>query len=223
MREELSKDTFLEYRDKWLAGVQFDPIDVFFDGVTYWLADGFHRFYGAREAKLKCINATVHNGSQRDAILFACGANAAHGMRRTNADKRCAVLALLNDEEWVKWSDGEIADRAAVSQPFVSGVRKELIMVMSSTAAKTAAQPRKGKDGKTRKQPGAKPQKPKATPAAPPAVPKAYEPPTKEEQEDEPEPAAPAVSFKIRQFILLWDACDDTSKAAIRAHIQEHP
>ena len=32
----------------------------------------------------------------------------------------------MNDEEWAKWSDHEIARRAAVSQPFVTGMRKEL-------------------------------------------------------------------------------------------------
>ena len=33
----------------------------------------------------------------------------AHGLRRSNADKRRAVLTLLNNEEWAKWSAREIA------------------------------------------------------------------------------------------------------------------
>ena len=32
-------------------------------------------------------------------------------------------MVLLNDAEWVKWSDNEIARRCAVSQPFVSKIR----------------------------------------------------------------------------------------------------
>ena len=51
------------------------------------------------------------------------GANSSHGVRRTNADKRAAVLLLLNDVEWAAWSDNEIAKRVGVSQPFVGELR----------------------------------------------------------------------------------------------------
>jgi hypothetical protein len=36
-------------------------------------------------------------------------ANAPHGLRRTNADKRRAVVRLLEDTEWSQWADREIA------------------------------------------------------------------------------------------------------------------
>lgn len=156
MRAEISKELFLEYRDHWKMNAAFPPIDVFFDGATYWLVDGFHRFYGAREAGKKTILCTIHNGSQREAILFAVGANKANGQRRSNQDKRKAVMALLNDEEWVKWSDREVAEKAGVSQPFVGDIRKQLIAVISSPAAKVKDEPRKGKDGKSRKPPQAR-------------------------------------------------------------------
>jgi hypothetical protein len=148
MRAALDPDVYFDYRDKWLAGVEFAPIDVFFDGSTYWLADGFHRFYGAREAKRPSIPCRVHNGTQRDAILFACGANAAHGLRRTNEDKRIAVTKLLSDEAWVLWSDNRIADQAAVSVQLVCVIRGQLSTVDNSPAAKTANEPKTGKDGK---------------------------------------------------------------------------
>ena len=45
---------------------------------------------------------------------------------RTNADKRRAVMALLNDAEWVKWSDREISRRCSVSDRFVNGLRGAL-------------------------------------------------------------------------------------------------
>ena len=32
-----------EYAERMKAGEKFPPIDVFFDGEDYWLADGFHR------------------------------------------------------------------------------------------------------------------------------------------------------------------------------------
>jgi hypothetical protein len=68
----------------------------------------------------------MRQGTRRDAILHAAGANAAHGLRRTNADKRRAVETLLRDEEWSKWSDREIARLCAVSHPFVSQIRQSL-------------------------------------------------------------------------------------------------
>ena len=153
MRAELDKDVYLDYRDKFLAGVEFPPLDVFYDGAAYWLADGFHRFYGAREAKRGSVKATVHTGTQRDAILFAVGANTVHGLRRSNADKRNCVLALLNDESWVKWSDNRIAEQAAVSVQTVCNVRKELSNLDSSPAAKAKDEARVGEDGKKRKPP----------------------------------------------------------------------
>lgn len=153
MRAALNQDVYLDYRDKWLAGVEFDAIDVFHDGSAYWLADGFHRFYGAREAKRSSLPCRIHQGTQRDAILFATGANAAHGLRRTNADKRLAVEALLNDGEWVKWSDNKLAEQAAVSHLFVANIRRELATVASSPAAAAAEEPRVGRDGKSRRPP----------------------------------------------------------------------
>jgi hypothetical protein len=45
---------------------------------------------------------------------------------RTNADKRRAVMALLNDAEWAKWSDREIARRCAVGAPLVGRLRPDV-------------------------------------------------------------------------------------------------
>jgi ParB-like chromosome segregation protein Spo0J len=78
-------------------GAQFPPLVVLHDGEAYWLAEGFHRFNAAREAELETIACEVRSGSLRDAILHSAGANATHGLRRTNADKRRAVSILLED------------------------------------------------------------------------------------------------------------------------------
>lgn len=115
-----------EYADAMRHGTTFPPIIIFREGETYWLADGFHRVYAARVVGCTTIAADVYAGTRRDAVLYAVGANAKHGLRRTNADKRRAVTMLLDDEIWWQWSDKEIARRCAVSQPFVSKVRREL-------------------------------------------------------------------------------------------------
>lgn len=149
IRAAVNEHTVTEYAELMKAGVEMPPVEVFFDGMVYWLADGFHRVTAAFEAGLETILANVRTGKKRDAILFACGANSSHGLKRTNADKRRAVETLLSDSEWVKWSDNRIAEAVGVSVPFVTGIRNELATVANSPASKAAAEPRVGKDGKS--------------------------------------------------------------------------
>jgi outer membrane murein-binding lipoprotein Lpp len=63
--------------------------------------------------------------------LHSVGANAVHGLRRSNDDKRNAVTMLLNDAEWTNLSDREIARACAVSHNFVSEVRKSICHPMT--------------------------------------------------------------------------------------------
>lgn len=67
----------------------------------------------------------MRQGGLRDAILHSAGANAAHGLRRTNADKRRAVLMLLEDGEWSQWSDREIGRQCVVDHKTVTRLREE--------------------------------------------------------------------------------------------------
>jgi hypothetical protein len=124
-RAQLDMLTITNYAELMRGGTRFPPVEVFFDGEHYWLADGFHRVAGTKQAEITEINANIRPGTQRDAILFSVGANALHGLPRTNADKRRAVEKLLTDEEWRGWTDGRIADAAGVSPPFVKSIRDE--------------------------------------------------------------------------------------------------
>jgi ParB-like chromosome segregation protein Spo0J len=114
------------YAEEMKGGADFPPIVVFFDGKEYWLADGFHRLIAARGIGWKSIQALVRQGTRREAVLYSAGANARHGLRRSNADKRRAVEILLRDEEWGKWSDREISRRCAVSADLVAEIRRFL-------------------------------------------------------------------------------------------------
>lgn len=122
-RDRISNDIAKEYAEAIADGAVLPAVTVFYDGATYWLADGFHRAAAHDQLGLADIAADVRQGTQRDAVLYSVGANASHGYRRSNADKRRAVLTLLNDPEWAKWSDREIARRADVSNQFVSNLR----------------------------------------------------------------------------------------------------
>lgn len=130
-RAELNQSVVSEYAEIYRSGAQMPAVTVFFDGSEYWLADGFHRYFGAKEAEQKEINEEIVAGTKRDAVLFSLSANAKHGLRRTNADKRRAVETLLNDAEWSKWSSNEIAKRCSVSHTFVDGARSSLATVAS--------------------------------------------------------------------------------------------
>lgn len=114
----------------------FPPVTVFCDGSEFWLADGFHRVEAVKALAWSEIAADVKQGTRRDAVLYSVGANATHGVPRTNADKRRAVLTMLNDPEWVQWSDREIARRCAVNEHLVAEVR-DLVTASSRSEDRT--------------------------------------------------------------------------------------
>ena len=105
---------------------QLPPIDVVFDGKVYWVYDGHHRVCAHEKAGRKEILANIVRGERRDAVLLSLGVNAAHGLRRTNADKRRAVETMLKDPEWSQWSDRKIADHCAVDHRTVGHHRQAL-------------------------------------------------------------------------------------------------
>lgn len=125
-RAMVSDETVNDYAEAMKEGAQFPPVIVFYDGQSYWLADGFHRVAAAKKAELTEIAADVRQGAQRDAVLMSVSVNANHGLRRTQADKRRAIEVLLRDEEWRGWSDREIARRVSVDHKTVAAVRADL-------------------------------------------------------------------------------------------------
>lgn len=131
----LNDEVVGDYAEAMREGVAFPPVVIFFDGTDYWLADGFHRVEAASVAELGEVEADVRQGTRRDAVLFACGANAVHGLRRTNADKRRAVETLLRDEEWAAWSNVKIAKACGVATNTVKNYR-DAIMANCQDAAR---------------------------------------------------------------------------------------
>jgi len=114
-------------------GETLPPVIIYADGSAYWLADGFHRYHALKRSAQETIASELRPGTRRDAVLYAVGANAQHGLRRTNADKRRAVETLLQDSEWARWSDREIARRCGVSHDFVNRLRATLCHSMTDT------------------------------------------------------------------------------------------
>lgn len=112
-----------EYAALMRDGVQFPPVVLFDDGKRKYLVDGFHRLNAAKRAGKQTIEVEVHMGEKYSGFLYSLKANAAHGLQRTNEDKRHGVLKLLEDFEYIDKSDREIAAICAVSHTFVSKVR----------------------------------------------------------------------------------------------------
>lgn len=129
-RALLNDQVVSDYAEAIKAGATFPPIVVFYDGKKHWLADGFHRFHAYQKAGRTTVDADVRQGTRRDAILHSVGANETHGLRRTNADKRRAVITLLSDPEWVEQSERWIAGAAKVSHTYVQKIRAEYLATL---------------------------------------------------------------------------------------------
>lgn len=135
-----------DYRDLYLAGVELPPLDVFFDGKLYYLADGHNRWWGARGAMSLTVPCKIRQGDFNAARMFAAAANQQHGLRRSSADKRKAIKTVL--ELQPDWSDRRIAEHVGVGHPLVADVRIELEGIpVEQTVARI------GRDGKKRKKP----------------------------------------------------------------------
>jgi hypothetical protein len=124
-RATINQDTVADYADSMRTGSIFPAVTVFFDGVDYYLADGFHRYFATQKVGSPGIEASVINGTIRDAILYSLGANDEHGLRRTAADKRKAIMIMLADSEWRSWNNKSIATACHCSVDLVQKVREE--------------------------------------------------------------------------------------------------
>ena len=172
--------------------------EVYFDGVEYFLVDGFHRYFAAVRVKRSSLSCIVHRGTQRDAIKYALSANARHGLHRSNEDKRKAVAFVLEDQEWRHLSSRMIADICGVSSRFVDSCRKDLTAHRAQSDEK-----RLGKDGRMISQP-----KPK------------YEPETNDNEpisgtqddigDNEPEPSFETPGHSEAKEPDVWEDVDDT-------------
>lgn len=190
-RDSINFAAVQDYADLIQAGAKFPAIIVFYDGKEYWLADGFHRHHAHKAAALEDIEADVRQGTKADAVWFSCGANGAHGLPRTNADKRRAVTTALASPRSKGLSAVQIAEHCMVSDSFVGKIKVESGFHGGNPSVK-------GKDGKTQATGS------KAKSAAAKARTRKLEPVPEPEEDDEaqeaPVRAAPA-SFSAPRYV----------------------
>lgn len=141
-RVKTNDEAIESYAEEMANGTVFPPISVYYDGATYWLADGFHRYLAAKRIEAPTILAEVQPGGRSDALKHALGANATNGVHRNNADKRNAVEIAL--EEWPDRANPVIAEICKVSPELVRTRRSELTKSGKIAKAERVV----GRDGK---------------------------------------------------------------------------
>lgn len=155
-RAEISQTVCDEYGERMKAGDQFPPVDVFFDGEDYWLADGFHRIQAHVMALPgEAVECNVYKGTLQDAQWHSYSVNRTHGVQRSNQDKVRAVDLALAHPAAAGKSNVQIAEHCGVSEFMVRKHRKSLTSIKSKSndermnpAARTSC-PRTGRDGRT--------------------------------------------------------------------------
>jgi hypothetical protein len=120
-RIALNEEYINELAQAVSEGETLPPVVIYSNGSVYWLVDGFHRYHALKRSEQETIASDVRQGTRRDAVLYAVGANARHGLRRTNADKR-RVFAYLLGEIKKNFRCGSPKSRWAI---LVSRVRPE--------------------------------------------------------------------------------------------------
>lgn len=163
--DEATVDAYAELLERDHSWPFSAPVDAFEADGKLIVSDGFHRLEAVARVFPEGLDVPVriHTGGEREALAFAIGANDAHGLPRTAADKRKAVRTILADEEWSQLSDRAIAGMAKVGNRFVGDVRRELeskftvpghsdavVPPYSEMAAKNTPKKavRKGRDGR---------------------------------------------------------------------------
>jgi hypothetical protein len=235
-----------EYATAMSEGNEFPPLTVFWDGEFYWLADGFHRL-GAYNIVMQAlelpgldIDCEVIEGSLREAIIFACGVNAVHGIQRTVPDKQNAVRTMLTNpvvaltDAGVPWSSRRLAGICRVSHTFVDKEKERLRQEKEKQQQEQQSQDASGNvatcvsyerngnvvtqvtgGGQTAAPEIKQPEAAAATSAeTPSAEDKSPEPVAQAEQKPKPETAPTAV---VVEFTSKWDFIYDRLKEVDRA------
>lgn len=121
-RVEINEDVVSEYAEVLREGGTFPPIVLYTTDPksdllaksVYFLADGFHRLEAAKRLGRFEIEAEVREGDRTAALKAALKANAAHGLRRTNADKRHALELAWENRRELFGADPSSRELAAV-------------------------------------------------------------------------------------------------------------
>jgi hypothetical protein len=148
VRKKLDKEVIDQYTEDMQNGAIFPALTVFAEKNSdrYILADGFHRHHAYVNAEIGECKVEVHEGGLHEALMYALQANAAHGLRRTNADKINAVEMALKDPEISALKVIEVADICRVNERTVRRIRDDMDLNTGKRKKGKANKKGKGED-----------------------------------------------------------------------------
>jgi hypothetical protein len=117
MREVMDQALIYSYIELMKDGTVFDPMSATFDGNTYWLDGGHHRYQAYKLLNAKEVEVDYTEGDFDHAFRKALKSNARNGKQRSNDDKRKAVLKCIL--RYPDMSNYAVAKECEVSHSFV--------------------------------------------------------------------------------------------------------
>lgn len=206
VRSILCEDTIQEYQELYrLKDCPLPHPVVFEEGRSWLIGDGWHRIEAATRNGMKAIVCNVAGKGIESCVKYACGANAVHGLRRSNADKRQAVMTAL--QRWPNEPSTSIAAICNVSHTYVDNVRKP-----KEVKPKPAPIPQPTPEPEPEKPVAAKPENPKPESPKPATV---KPEPHYEEPKPTPQPLRkdPTGLYIPRDIQGLWDRSQEVQDA----------
>ena len=144
-RANLDGPTVDDYAAAMRAGDEFPPIELIYDGESYYLKDGFHRVAAAIQAGFTAIEANFEQGTLEEAKWDSYSLNTTHGLRRSRKDTRRAIIAALKHPYSASSSNVQLANHIGVDEGTIRRYRQDL----ESTSEIPKSDQRTGGDGRT--------------------------------------------------------------------------
>jgi transposase-like protein len=107
-------------------GANFPPVRVWFDGINYWLVDGFHRVAAAESAGFKYVTAEILHGPLEAAIWDSFSANSRHGLPRKRSDLVAIIGRAIKHTQAASMSNVDIAKHLGVTETTIRRWRRRL-------------------------------------------------------------------------------------------------
>jgi hypothetical protein len=143
-RDKLDDETVKRYQQ---IIDDLPPVDLFDTKEGLILAGGYHRLEAHKQEGRATITATTHQGTVAEAKMFACKANAQHGLHMTRSERQRALM------DFIKFSllEDPLLSNVAISKNFggtsIKTVRRYRTKLEESGEIEVTTQ-RRGADGR---------------------------------------------------------------------------
>jgi hypothetical protein len=123
-RVKMDIEAMRDYSALMAEGATFPPVEVFWDGQKYWLANGFHRHGAVKSLGRQTIKARVYQGTREDAMIYSAGDVKRGDIARSREDKKKACEMLFALPEWWARADAWIGSHVGLTNAQVNKYRR---------------------------------------------------------------------------------------------------